>query len=418
MSRKSTRARLVAFPTSLQERRKILRNSPNKRLRRIGKAQAFVGWLFVICTALFVLMNYTLFTPKSLSQIAVQVHAVATMSNSEAAEIINFPSGRATDTVLYDNGLAVIDTDTLYILQAGGLTRMTQQLSYTSPTLVANDRIVLVYDSGGTALCLSNGISVVAEVVLDSPIVSASLGKNGGVAVVTDENGYKSAVTVFSEDGKQRFKWSTSDYYISHAALSANGSELCVLGYRQENTVLVPKLFFFDLSRDTIKNEIALDDTIGYALAYLSDTTVALVADNAAYVADATGWLNTLLEYSAHDLINFEIHQNGVLLTTRAWHSNARAQVQVFNRMGNETCNMLIHDEPQSISYTGRRIAVLSASGLTFYELDGTPIWKNTAASGAGEVLTTNAGDAWVIFGKSALFISQNHDASEDILTS
>lgn len=396
----------VVFPTSAKRQRHRLNHSPTRRMRGFTRARAISGWALVLGSFLFLATNFTLWSSDSLSQIWSQLQTATSGSGIAASNTITYPSGSATDFVAYDNGMAVVDTDTLYILQSGGLTRMSAQLSYITPTLQANDRVVCAYDRGGTALSFSNGIALTAQVTTTSPIVSANLGDTGGVAVITDETGYKSAVTVYAEDGSQRFKWSTSDYYLSHAAISPDGSALCAVGYEQQDTTLNCYLFYFDLSRSDMQQQVHLGDSVAFALEYFDNGTVAVICDNGAFYSNAQGNLITVSEHSADQLLYFDLDGDGMLLGMRASVANERADIAVYNASGTQTASFAITQEPQSIVLAGDDIAVLTASGVTLYHTQGTVLWQDDTAVGAQQLCTTSRGEIWAIFDKQAVYVN------------
>ena len=57
---------IIRFPSSGKERRRLLREHKDPRLRITAAARTICGWLLVIGTFLFLLTNYSLFSPSSL----------------------------------------------------------------------------------------------------------------------------------------------------------------------------------------------------------------------------------------------------------------------------------------------------------------------------------------------------------------
>ena len=96
---------IIRFPASKKERRRLLRESKDKRVRLVGTLRMACGWLLIIGTALFLLTNYQLFSPSSLRSFAE--YAAAGLQRREGdITTINYESGAFSDGALFQNGLA------------------------------------------------------------------------------------------------------------------------------------------------------------------------------------------------------------------------------------------------------------------------------------------------------------------------
>lgn len=396
---------VVAYPTSAKQNEALRLSSPTRRLRKFASARRISGWLLVFGLLGYVAANFTLWTPENLSQVLQQIMVVASQSEYDTSTQIAFPMGNADDYALFDNGMAILDTGTLSVLQAGGLTMQSEQLTYTNGTVQANDRVVLVYNRAGYDFMLSNGLATTARVTLGSPIISADLGEMGGLTVVTDESGYKTAVTVFDEAGVQRFKWSTSEYYISEAVLSPSGDWMCVAAYQQQDFYLATYLFFFDLTSQEVQKQVQIDDAVVYGMQYYDNSTVMAVCDEATYMVGSNGVSSQIATYTASDLLYYDANDDYLLLAVRSWQANERANVSVYTASGSTVGIFALENEPQAIALAENRVAVLSANGVTMYNTSGTAVWLDAAAMGAKSIVTNDRGEVWAVFGKYAQFI-------------
>ena len=61
---------IIRFPSSRKERRRLLRESKDPRVRLTALLRSVCGWLLVVCTFLFLLSNYRLFSPTSIRSLA------------------------------------------------------------------------------------------------------------------------------------------------------------------------------------------------------------------------------------------------------------------------------------------------------------------------------------------------------------
>ena len=402
----------ILFPTNAQERSIYLSQSNNPAHRRLTRFRTFSGWALTITTLLFLATNFTLFSPTTIGQVLSYIELSLTAPDLNQMNSISYPSGSAIGTVQFNGGLALIDSDTLYIAQTGGLVQQTVQLSYAKPVLRTNGNRVLTFDRSGNKLSLSTAVSTPVQLTLDDAILEASLAESNDFAVVTKATGYRAAVSVYSDSGKQRFRWSTPDYYVQHAVLSPSGNRMCTLGFQQDGISLQSNLIFFDLDKDAAQIQVDLGSVVGVALYYIDEHTVLVVTDSGLLCADwDTGEAISLASYSADELLGFAHYDDYILLATRAWTGSARCTLSLYDR------NKLIAqttatEEPTGLSLGVREIAILTASGLSVYDYTLFPLWENPSVGGANSILLTDSGSVWALYAKNAVRVNKSDETS------
>ena len=251
---RKTKQNIIRFPSSKKERRRLLLESKDIRVRIVTTLRTACGWLLVIAVFLFLLSNYRLFTPASIQSLAS--YAIAGLrEHGGDATTIAYENGSFSDAALFESGLAYADSDSLFLAKPGGLVTLRQTLGYTAPVVEACDDYVLAFDCGGTKAVLANSVSAAAELELTSPIITGSIAENGHFALVTDEQGYRTAAAVYDTSGKEVFKYQSSEYYIVSAALSPDGKTLAALAFRQDGVMLDSHLLLYTVS----SGELAAD---------------------------------------------------------------------------------------------------------------------------------------------------------------
>ena len=406
---------IIRFPTNAKERMRYLSQSENPVFRRLTRLRSLTGWALVLASILFLATNFTMFSPSSIAQAVSYIQLSLAEPDSTLLNTIQYPSGSIAGATQFNGGLALIDSDTLYIAQTGGLIQQTSQLSYTSPVIRTNGSRVLTFDRGSSSLSLSTAISTPVRLTLDDAIQDAALGQSNDFVVVTGATGYRAAVSVYSDNGTQRFRWSTPDYYVQYAALSPSGNRMCALAFYQKGIELRSKLLFFDLDQDAVQAEIELGSTVGVSLSYLDETTALVVTDTALLLADENaGEATTLASYTADELLAFTVSGDHVLLATRAWTGSARCTLSLYNRNGllGQTESA---EEPVSLSLSSRQAAVLTASGLHVYDYNLTAQWENLTTGGANRILLTDTGSVWTLYSKYASRIGPTDEGSVEI---
>lgn len=403
---------IVTFPRKKRDRRRLQNARNDRRLVVVSRLRRLFGWLLVIALALFCAANFTLFSMDSLRRTASFFRAG--LSPAEDFSTVRFDGGAAVDAAVFSGGVAILSSDTLTIAQAG-MAGHSIQLAYANPVLKAGAHYVLAYDQGGLNAALCTTLSTASTQALKSPILAGAVSASGNYALLTDESGYRAAATVFSADGGQLFKWATPDYYFQAAALSDDGRTLAILGFRQQGTSLESTLFLRDVTREDAMTEVPLGSTVGLAARYVSHDLLAVVGDDRCLFISQSGEILSETAYSTDDLTAFAFGDGVLALALRSYSGTARCELTVLSP-DEQTVppTLAIGEELQSLSFSGHRLAVLTAGGLYCYTSELQPLWKNPEAAAATRVLLDEDGAAWVLYAKQAERYTASSDRSEE----
>ncbi len=380
-----------------------LATSSDRTVRTIYRIRRVVGWLLVIFTAVFVALNVQLFTPTSLKSIRSSLEAASRVSAGDTT-VISYPSGTSKCMMPFGNGLAICSDDTLSFELPGNYSQMEMSLSYANPVMRSSEQYLLVYDRGANRFTVTNTLSELYSQTMSSPVTSAEIAENGSVAIVTDEAGYKSAVTVYNIDNEQLYKWSSPDYYIMSAVLSDDGRRLAMFCFKQDGLSLTSQLFFTDInSTDSPENGIDLGDSLVLGMGFLGNNTVCVVCDNATYVISRSGEIKYQTEYTADELITFDLADDCVALATESYAQSSRADIVLVNARGTVSRNPLsLSTEPDSISYCDGRLAVLTGDTVTFYSKSLRQIDQQTNLAGVSRIYMREGSTAIALFSSQA----------------
>lgn len=372
----------------LSRRDYMIATHPDRRLRMIFHVRHWVGILCVAVTMAFILLNLQLLTPNSIKSIRSSLAAASQLSSSDTT-VISYPAGSPDCLMPFGSGLAVCDNGILSIELPGNFLQMESEMTYADPVMRASDQYLLVFDRGAHRFTVTNTLNQLYTQTTSSAISNAAIADNGNVAIVTDEAGYKSAVTVYNIDNEQLYKWSSSDYYIMSAALSADGSKLAVFGFQQKGLTLRSKLFFTDInSGESPSDGIDMKGSLCVGLKFLGRNTVCAVCDNGAFVITRGGGIRYQQDYVSSDLLYFDMASDDtVALCTTSYSQEGRAEITLINSRGAATRDsLLLANDPDAISYNDGRLAVLSGDDVTFYNRSLRQIDQQSGYSGASRV--------------------------------
>ena len=186
----------------------ITRFRQDKRLAVTGALHSLALLGMLACVVFGIFRYQDDLRPENLQRLASYLKAAGTMTDPFSE--YRFEAGLDTVYAPFSAGLAVTSGDTYSFVSGLGDSSYSIQLRYNHPSLCVSEPYVLVYDRGGTGICVANGYAEYLNTNLSSPILTASMNRAGAFALVTDEGGYRSAVTVYDDRQELLCKWLTT----------------------------------------------------------------------------------------------------------------------------------------------------------------------------------------------------------------
>lgn len=411
---RKTKQNIIRFPSSRRERRKILKETKDMRIRIVATLRIACGWMLMIAIVSFLISNLHLLAPSSIRNI-ISYAAAGFQQHKQDIATISYQNGLISDAALFESGLAYADSDSLFIAKPGGLITQRQQLGYTSPTVETSRKHVLVYDRGGTKATLLGPTGSPAALELDATIITGCIADDGSFALITDEQGYRTSVAVYNTQAKEVFKYRSSEYYIVSAALSSNSKNLAVLAFKQNGVALESHLLLYSVANGDLITDAVLPNALGLEVCFLSNQTVAALCDDGLYTINRKGEVVHDLTFTANDLLAFSIQNGAVALATRSYSSGARSELHAKYANGSLSGPYPLSDEPSAVAISKMGIAVLSTAGVTVYDANGTPLWHNPEAVGARRILLDDNGTLFALYTKYTRLFTAHSEQSEDI---
>lgn len=256
----------------------ITRFRQDKRLAVTGAlySLALIGML--ACVVFGIVRYHESLRPENLSRLAAYVKAAGTMTDPFTR--YDFEAGLNTVYEPFGSGLAVASGDTYSFVSGLGDSSYSIQLRYNDPAIRVSKDYVLLYDRNGTGLCVANGYAEYLNTHTDSPILTASMNQNGDFALVTDQTGYRSAVTVY--DSRQRLlcQWLTSQYYVMAASVSPDGQHFAALCLGQNGMELTTRVLYFDIGKEAPVWTVELGERQVYSMTHDKSGGLVIVCDD------------------------------------------------------------------------------------------------------------------------------------------
>ncbi len=126
------------------------------------------------------------------------------------------------------NSIAVLSDKYFELYNAKGKTVLYDQHGFSNPQMVHSSARSVVYESGGKGLKVYNHTTRLFEKTFENNLYTATVCRNGSMAVVTQNVGYASHVEVFNKNLKTVFQKDFAEDLVSAVALSDDGRYLAI----------------------------------------------------------------------------------------------------------------------------------------------------------------------------------------------
>ncbi len=204
-----------------------------------------------------------------------------------------YPFEAGTDTALapFAFGLAVVSNGTYSYVGGVGDNDFSTQLNYSAPVIEAGQHAVLIYERGGVHFCTANTYRIDAQHTLDSPILHGSINADGDVCIVTNEQGYQSAVTLYEDGTQEVYKWQTPEYYVIQSSVSPAGDGFAALCLSEAAGHIETRIIGFYDDQAAARYTIELGAQQVYSIKHDEHGTLVAVCDDGVRRYDAQGTL-------------------------------------------------------------------------------------------------------------------------------
>ena len=275
----------------------------------------------------------------------------------------------------------------------------TAQHGYTSPVLVTNSKLSLVYSLGGTGFQVNGLEKNIYTGEAENNILVADIVENGTYALVTQSDGYLSKLSAFDKDNNKIYAYSFADYYITSVSLSSNGKNAVLSGLSALNGEEISALYVLDFTKDTPVFVQEFEDNIIYEVQYLNDSNCAAIGNNAACVINTRSGNVEAYDYNGKTLSAYSINKDTDNFSISLSRSGDGRSCDIISFNTNGTVSQSFSTELRVISmstYKGR-VALLSTDTIYLYNKNGGLVSKKDAGIDPKAIMLYTSADAYIL---------------------
>ncbi len=328
------------------------------------------------------------------------------LERSDSGQIDAFQfdsSGRGGFSSLEDD-LLVWSSAGVRLYSSSGVEYLNEAVSLLRPVADVRGDAAVVYDAGGTVLRVYADRSCVFSLNAQQghEILSAHMGPNGSLTVVTRETGYKGVVTHYGSDYQPYMAIRISTSYIMDSILSQDGKTTAVLTVGQTGNAFESILNLYARGDESAFAQCSLGNNAILDLSCSGNSFWAL-GETGLSIVSADGASNATYDYGGAYLKDYAMGGDGfAALLLGKYRAGSSATLTTVDSAGETIASLELEEQILDVSASGRYVAVLTAAHLTIYTKDLQPYQVLDNTAGARSVVLRSDGTAYLASGETA----------------
>lgn len=343
----------------------------NDKNKISGKTKAVVAILALCMVAVIVAASWNHIAPEKL------------LGNLEAGMLSNgkggnYPVGIVGTSVdngnfsmLMDNISYVSDTSFVAINDTAKEV-FNRQLSYTAPIHINNGEYSLIYNLGGKGYQVDTTRETALKEQTEDNIITADITQKGVLAIVTEDKGYLSKLTVYNADNSQKYSYSFSEYYVTGVSVNEDGNSAVVIGASTENGTITSAVYVLDFKKQEPTAVLKFTDNLIYRVKFFDNGSIGCIGEDALEIISSNYTDFKEYSYNGSMLTQFKIDTgSGVALSLSRSADGRSCDLVYINKYGDVVSETSTGMKISGMDVYGDKIAVLSYGSVYVFSRSG-----------------------------------------------
>lgn len=313
---------IINFPDNKTDNTQISQLHHTKRKQKYRKSNSY-RFVFILIALIFIIGIFMLIDDSSFNA-----------TNSVNTEPISILSTENYCFSKYKKGYIFAKDGKISCYNTNQQLQWEINSSKTAPTVITNDNYVLTYYTKDKLAIITNGTKT-RKITTDGNVIYGNINKNGYAALIVEEDGFKSQLAVYDNNGKLKFKWHNSEHYITSAMLSDNNKTLIASEVNLSDNGISSKVLITDIKKELSFEELNFNDSVICSMQFASKNKFIAVLDNKT-VCYSTG-LNKKweIDYSGNNLYTYDISDTNYISLVCGKDDSALSNSVVYVYNGN-----------------------------------------------------------------------------------
>lgn len=351
--------------------------SQNKSKLTIKYVRYLLLLVMVMVALIFLFANRSQINGDNFRRLIAKFNLGISVPSAEDGEV-RFNSTDAGATIVYKDGFAYASVEKLIITDKNGTEFQNTPLGFREPVLSANSKYVMAYDKGGTGLVVADSFSIVKELQMEDPILTASMNAGGQIAVVTQGEGYLAKVYVYDASFREIYRYRSLNRYVLDAALSKDGKAMAVSAMNIEGSDITSEILYFKLSKEQVQWSVAFDQSPCVDIAVKDSGAICGLFEWGMVSLTNKGKEagRFLLEDRTLQCYSLEDGDDNIFIVSAT--ENGDGTIIICNEKGAEKHDIQMDFYAVTLDYYDGRIAVLGNQKSSVFNRSGKELWTAT----------------------------------------
>lgn len=295
-------------------------------------------------------------------------------------------------------GLIYVSDTSIVDLNYDGSKNYSEQHNFTNPLMKTSDSYSIAYNAGGSNYRILSDTGELYRGTQGNSISDCDITAQGVYAVISDQTGYLSILSVYDKDNNLVFSYSFNDYYAISVSLNGTGTMAAVGAVNSVDGQLVSKVYVLDFSKTSPINIYTYNDQIVYDIDFVSENNFAIVTDSLVSVIDTNKNKETPYSYDTRVLTAYNIsYDNGIVLSLSRSDDGRDCSIVSIDSDGHELESFSTELKIFSIDAREDKIAVLAANKLYLYNSYGDSFGEWEVGADAKSVILPQKDSAYIL---------------------
>ncbi len=298
---------------------------------------------------------------------------------------ITLSGGTVEEVDITDGCITVLSDTYIEMYNVSSKELVSEQHKYSSPKLQTSKTRALIFDQGAEELSVYDITGKIFSRDMKEPILTASIGRNGTYAVVTDPEDIAAKVYVYNKNNSLLFDWESKSDLVNSVSVSNNGKYVVVSTVNAKNGEYSNSLKTFNTkSKEIVKDEPK--EELIYSVESIGKCNFVVRTESGLSKLNASdGTFGSITESS---VIQKYVSPNGEfgLLTV----SGSENKFILYNSNFEVKREMEVISSPKFIVWNDKYVVCVRDYSIYVYDAEGKEVNKISTSSPVEKAVTTN----------------------------
>lgn len=199
--------------------------------------------------------------------------------SAEATKIYTFDATKQNNVYPYDDKLIVVNNESVMCLDKDGDKIFDVSAKTSTPLVKTAGDYILLADRGGSEVYVIHKGELINNFSAENKIINCSINERGRTVLITNETSYRNVIVAYNTRGEEIYRWKISEFYITDAVLSYDGSRIAATYISTDNEQLTGGIIMVNVRQEKVLGKLAYKDCVFPYVSFNGDNSATAIGD-------------------------------------------------------------------------------------------------------------------------------------------